>query len=158
MRTTSAALLAGSAVIAAQLSGRRYGPTPDHPRTAAWYAALRKPSFTLPDPVFAIAWTALDALLGYSGYRLLTARPSSSRTLALGAWGGEPGGHRRVLLDAVRAQAAGRGARGHGRHGRLVGHRGGDGGRRGPAGRLGRPAAARLGAVRERAARGSLAA
>ena len=87
MRTTSAALLAGSAVIAAQLSGRRYGPTPDHPRTAAWYAALRKPSFTPPGPVFAIAWTALDALLGYSGYRLLTARPSSSRTLALGAWG-----------------------------------------------------------------------
>ena len=87
MRTTSAALLAGSAVIAAQLIGRRHNPTPDHPRTAAWYAGLRKPSFTPPGPVFAVAWTALDALLGYSGYRMLTARPSPYRTAGLGAWG-----------------------------------------------------------------------
>ena len=86
MRKTSAAVLAGGAVIAAQLSGRRYGPTPDHPRTAAWYAALRKPSFTPPGPVFGIAWTGLDALLGYSGYRLLKARPSMLRSAALGAW------------------------------------------------------------------------
>ncbi len=84
---TSAAVLAGTAVIAAQLSGRRYSPTPDHPRTAAWYAALRKPSFTPPGVVFGIAWTGLDALLGYSGYRLLSAKPSSRRSLALGAWG-----------------------------------------------------------------------
>ena len=86
MRMVSAAVLAGTAVIAAQLSGRRYSPTPDHPRTAAWYAALRKPSYTPPGSVFAVAWTGLDALLGYSGYRLLTARPSPRRTLALGAW------------------------------------------------------------------------
>ncbi len=87
MRKTPAAGLAASAVVAAQLIGRRHSPTPDHPRTAAWYAALRKPSFTPPGPVFGIAWTGLDALLGYSGYRLLTARPSSARGLALGAWG-----------------------------------------------------------------------
>ena len=37
--------------------------------------------------MFAVAWTGLDALLGYSGYRLLTARPSPARNLALGAWG-----------------------------------------------------------------------
>jgi len=86
MRKVSAAILAGAAVTAAQLNGRRYGPTPDHPRTAAWYAALRKPSYTPPGPVFGIAWTGLDALLGYSGYRLLTARTSPRRTLALGAW------------------------------------------------------------------------
>jgi len=86
MRKTLAAVLAGAAVTAAQLSGRRYSPTPDHPRTAAWYAALRKPAYTPPGPVFGIAWTGLDALLGYSGYRLLTARPSPRRTLALGAW------------------------------------------------------------------------
>jgi len=87
MQKTSAALLAGTAVISAQLNGRRFNPTADHPGTAAWYAALRKPSFTPPGPVFGIAWTALDALLGYSGYRLLTARPSQTRSLALGAWG-----------------------------------------------------------------------
>ncbi len=86
MRQTSAIALAGSAVIAAQLSGARYSPTPNHPGTAAWYAALRKPSFTPPGPVFGLAWTGLDALLGYSGYRLLTARPSTRRNWALGAW------------------------------------------------------------------------
>ena len=44
------------------------------------------PSFTPPGPVFGIAWTGLDALLGYSGYRLLIASPSLRRTTALGAW------------------------------------------------------------------------
>ncbi len=86
MRKISAAVLAGAAVSVAQGSGAQYGPTPNHPRTAAWYAALRKPSFTPPGPVFGIAWTALDALLGYSGYRLLTAPPSPKRNVALGAW------------------------------------------------------------------------
>ncbi len=87
MNKTLSAILAGAAVTAAQLNGRRYSPTPDHPRTAAWYATLRKPSFTPPGPVFGIAWTGLDALLGYSGYRLLSAQPSPRRSLALGAWG-----------------------------------------------------------------------
>ena len=87
MRKRPAALLAGGAVLAAQVIGRRYSPTPDHPRTAAWYAALRKPSFTPPGPIFGIAWTGLDALLGYSGYRLLIAPPSPRRTTALATWG-----------------------------------------------------------------------
>jgi benzodiazapine receptor len=86
MRHATAAVMAGSAVMAAQLSGARYSPTPGHPRTAAWYAALRKPAFTPPGPVFGVAWTALDALLGYGGYRLLVARPSNKRTVALGVW------------------------------------------------------------------------
>ncbi len=86
MRKISAAVLAGAAVSVAQGNGAQYGPTPNHPRTAAWYASLRKPSFTPPGPVFGIAWTALDALLGYSGYRLLTAPPSPKRNVALGAW------------------------------------------------------------------------
>jgi len=86
MRPTTAAALAASAVIAAQLSGARYNPSPAQPRTAAWYAALRKPSFTPPGPVFGVAWTGLDALLGYAGYRLLIAQPSSQRRVALGAW------------------------------------------------------------------------
>jgi tryptophan-rich sensory protein len=86
MRQTTAAALAGSFVIGAQLSGARYNPSPAHPRTAAWYAALRKPSFTPPGLVFAVAWTGLDALLGYAGYRLLMAPPSDRRRVALGAW------------------------------------------------------------------------
>ncbi len=87
MDRISAASLAGGAVLAAQLAGGRFGPTPNRPRTAAWYAALRKPSFTPPGPVFGIAWTGLDALLGYAGYRLLTRPPAAPRTVALGFWG-----------------------------------------------------------------------
>ena len=86
MRKTEAAILAGSLVVAAQLAGARNAPTPAHPATAAWYAKLRKPSFTPPGPVFGAAWTLLDAALGYSGYRLLTAAPSARRSWALGAW------------------------------------------------------------------------
>ncbi len=86
MRKLLAASIATVSVVGAQLCGKRYSPTPDHPRTAAWYTALRKPSFTPPGPVFGIAWTGLDALLGYSGYRLLTASPSIRRNLALSAW------------------------------------------------------------------------
>ncbi len=86
MKIWAATLISGGAVVAAQLSGRRFGPTPDHPGTSAWYASLRKPGFTPPGPVFAVAWTALDALLGYSGYRLLRARPSMRRNAALAAW------------------------------------------------------------------------
>ncbi len=86
MQKREAAILAGAAVTTAQLIGGQWNPSPAHPRTAIWYAALRKPAFTPPGPVFGIAWTALDALLGYSGYRLLTAAPSPRRSIALGAW------------------------------------------------------------------------
>ena len=86
MRRNSAIAIAGSAVIGAQLFGSKWAPTPAHPRTAVWYASLRKPSFTPPGPVFGLAWTGLDALLGYSGYRLLTAPKTPARDWALGAW------------------------------------------------------------------------
>ena len=86
MRKTQAALATTAAVTAAQLLGAQWNPGPNHPRTAAWYAALRKPAFTPPGPVFGIAWTALDALLAYSGYRLLTAPASPKRHAALAAW------------------------------------------------------------------------
>ena len=87
MRRDLAALLATTGVVAAQLAGRRNSPTPDHPRTAAWYKSLRKPAITPPGPVFGIVWTGLDALLGYSGYRLLTAPPGRAKMAALGVWG-----------------------------------------------------------------------
>ena len=72
MRRDLAAVLATTGVVVAQLVGRRYGPTPDHPRTAAWYKSLRKPSVTPP---------------GYSGYRLLSAPTSRARTASLAFWG-----------------------------------------------------------------------
>lgn len=86
MDKKTALLLAGSAVTAAQVVGGLRGPTPDQPATAAWYARLRKPAFTPPGPVFGVAWTGLDALLGYAGYRLLTRPASRARTAALGLW------------------------------------------------------------------------
>lgn len=87
MKQGLAALVAGSAVVVAQGIGARANPSPDHPRTAAWYASLRKPSFTPPGPVFGIAWTSLDILLGFAGYRILKAAPSPARTAAAAAWG-----------------------------------------------------------------------
>jgi tryptophan-rich sensory protein len=82
-----AAIVAGTPVVAAALVGSRSGPTPDRPRTAVWYARLRKPSFTPPGPVFGAAWTVLDGLMWYSGYRLVRCASQPSRTVALGLWG-----------------------------------------------------------------------
>lgn len=87
MDKKAALVLAGSAVTAAQVIGGLFGPTPNQPATAAWYATLRKPAFTPPGPVFGVAWTCLDALLGYAGYRLLTRPASRPRLAALGLWG-----------------------------------------------------------------------
>ena len=78
------ALIAGGAVLAAALIGARRGP--QHPRTALWYASLRKPSYTPPGPVFGAAWAVLDTLTGVSGYRLLRAKPGTARSVALSCW------------------------------------------------------------------------
>lgn len=86
MRDGVAAVLAGGAVVAAQGIGARAHPSPGHPRTAAWYAALRKPSATPPGPVFGVAWTGLDLLLGFAGYRLMRAKSSPTRNIALATW------------------------------------------------------------------------
>ena len=86
MNKPSAILVAGSALALAALSGKRSSPSPDHPRTAAWYATLHKPAFTPPGPVFGGAWAVLYPLLGWAGYRLLTAPSSTPRTAAITAW------------------------------------------------------------------------
>ena len=86
MKKSSAVLIAGSAVLAAALAGKRSAPSPDHPRTAAWYLKLRKPSFTPPGPVFGGAWAVLYPLLGWAGYRLLTAPPGPRRAAAVATW------------------------------------------------------------------------
>lgn len=84
MDKTQAALITGSAVIAANLVGARAGTR--RPRNALWYASLRKPDLTPPAPVIGAVWTALDLLLAVAGTRLLTAQPNPARNAALGFW------------------------------------------------------------------------
>ena len=86
MNKPTALLVAGSALALAALSGKRASPSPDHPRTALWYARLRKAPFTPPGPVFGGAWAVLYPLLGWAGYRLLTAAPGPQRLVAVAAW------------------------------------------------------------------------
>lgn len=86
MRQGSALVLTGVAAIGALLAGGRFNPGPEHPRTAAWYARLEKPDYTPPGPVFGIAWTVLDALMWFAGYRLLRAPSGTAKRVALGAW------------------------------------------------------------------------
>lgn len=83
-----AAGLAVGVVATALIVGGRASPTPDHPRTRRWYRRLTKPGFTPPSPVYAVAWTGIQASLAYSGYRLLRADPSTERTTALLLWSG----------------------------------------------------------------------
>jgi translocator protein len=85
IRKPLAALLAAAPVIAGQYVGSQYGPDRT-PETRRWYDPLDKPWFTPPGVVFAIAWTVLDSVFGYSGYRLLIAPPSRSRSAALAFW------------------------------------------------------------------------
>lgn len=88
MRQATSLATAATAVFGALLIGGQYSPAPGHPRTAAWYAALRKPDFTPPGPVYGIAWTLLGGLMVYSGARLMAAKPNRRRTRALGLWSG----------------------------------------------------------------------
>ena len=84
MDRTPSALVAGTAVLAAALTGARNGP--QRPSTAAWYALLRKPDYTPPGPLIGAAWSVLETLLAGTGYRLLRAPPMGARGAALGAW------------------------------------------------------------------------
>ena len=85
MNKSNAALIAGSAVLAAAVLGARQGP--QQPRTALWYARLRKPDYTPPGPVIGATWGVLETLLVATGYRLLRQPPSAPGEKALGAWG-----------------------------------------------------------------------
>ncbi len=84
-RLTAGALAIG-AVTAALIIGGRASPTPDHPRTRRWYKGLRKPGFTPPSPVYAVAWTGIQASMAYGCYRLLRADRSPERNSALALW------------------------------------------------------------------------
>ncbi len=156
MRKPAAACLSVGAVVAATLAGQRHGP--QHPRTALWYASLRKPSYTPPGPVIGAAWTALDALLCVAGYKLLTTPPSPNSQRRAGSVGPEHRRDRWLPLGLLRPQGA---RREHGRGRRDAGfgrrcHR--NGGVRGPDRRGRRGSPRRLARVRDPAERGDLAA
>ncbi len=51
-----------------------------------WFRLLRKPWFQPPNTVFAPVWSALYAMIAYSGYRIWKTSPSVERTKALGLW------------------------------------------------------------------------
>ena len=82
-----AALAAVAAALAATAwSGKRFSPTPDHPKTAWWYARLRKPGYTPPGPIFGAGWGIIQAALAYGGYRLMRTARTSERDTAIGLW------------------------------------------------------------------------
>ena len=109
MKKPTAILVAGSALAAAALIGRRAAPDPSHPRAATWYMSLRKPSYTPPGPVFGGVWAVLYPLLGWAGYRLLAAPPSARRNTAIATWAANVaaiGAHPYVLFRKRRLGAS----------------------------------------------------
>jgi tryptophan-rich sensory protein len=82
----SALAIASTAFLVPLASSVGANPAPTNPRVLAWYAALRKPWFKPPDAVIPIAWTALESLLAFGGFRLLRSEPSPDRTRALALW------------------------------------------------------------------------
>jgi tryptophan-rich sensory protein len=85
MQQRTAAFLSIGSVAAAGLIGSRFGP--QDPKAAAWYASLRKPSFTPPGPAIGVAWGFLEILLCVTGFRLLRDPPNRARSVALASWG-----------------------------------------------------------------------
>ena len=81
-----AAVLAASAFLVPLALSASTSPSPMHPRVLIWYRSLRQPWFKPPDAVIPIAWTAIEAGLAGSAYRLLRASASPARTRALSLW------------------------------------------------------------------------
>lgn len=55
----------------------------------AWFAGLKKPAWQPPNWLFAPVWSALYAMIAYSGYRIWQAPKSRARTRALSLWGAQ---------------------------------------------------------------------
>jgi tryptophan-rich sensory protein len=85
MNRNTAAFLSGAAVLSVAVIGARQGP--QQPRTALWYALLRKPDYTPPGPAIGATWGLLETLLAATGYRLLRHPPTDARNAALASWG-----------------------------------------------------------------------
>jgi tryptophan-rich sensory protein len=84
MDKTTAALVSVASVASAAVVGANFGP--QRPREAAWYGALRKPSYTPSGSTIGIAWGVLETLLAVTGYRLLTKPNGTARSVALASW------------------------------------------------------------------------
>jgi tryptophan-rich sensory protein len=84
MRTNTAIVASIGAVAAAALIGGSQGP--QKLRAAAWYARLRKPSYTPPGAAIGLTWGVLETLLCVAGARLLTRPPSAARSVAVASW------------------------------------------------------------------------
>lgn len=67
----AAAALASTALLFPVAAGWAFGP--QHPRSAVWYATLRKPGWKPPDPVIPAAWTLIDTGLAFATWRVLRA-------------------------------------------------------------------------------------
>ena len=85
-RTGKASLLALAGFGLATAGAAWYGSRYSRGNRDGWYRNLRKPSFTPPDKIFPVAWTALYALIAYSGWRVWSAAPSHQRDKALRLW------------------------------------------------------------------------
>jgi tryptophan-rich sensory protein len=51
-----------------------------------WYRELDKPRFAVPEKMIPAVWTALYALIAWSGWRVWCAAPSKHRSAALRLW------------------------------------------------------------------------
>jgi tryptophan-rich sensory protein len=90
MKPATAAVVAIGSVATAALIGSQFGP--QNPKTGAWYARLRKPPYTPDGKLIGAVWSVLDILLCVTGYRLMRARPSPARSVALAGWAGDVAG------------------------------------------------------------------
>jgi tryptophan-rich sensory protein len=84
-RSRSLIALAGFGLVTAGAAwyGSRYSKKGNRD---SWYRDLNKPSFTPPDAAFPIVWTALYAMIAWSGWRVWSAAPSRERNAALRLW------------------------------------------------------------------------
>jgi len=73
----------GLATAGAAWYGSRYSRRESR---ATWYRHLNKPSFTPPQEVYPVVWTALYAMMAWSGWRIWSAAPSRERNKALRLW------------------------------------------------------------------------
>jgi translocator protein len=86
-KSKSSSLIALAAFGAATAATAWYGARYSRNRNrSSWYRELDKPSFTPRDEAFPVVWTALYALIAWSGWRIWCAAPSRERNRALGLW------------------------------------------------------------------------
>jgi tryptophan-rich sensory protein len=84
-KSRSLLALAGFGIVTAGAAfyGARYSRNGSHD---AWYQDLEKPSFTPPAEVLPVVWSALYAMIAWSGWRIWSAAPSRNRNAALRLW------------------------------------------------------------------------